>query len=100
MVHGDQHHEHWTKITETSGVPGDSLYSQSVEQSRREGIIQHGMEVEQQDPETSLRRVWHTRKRLSERERGEGRLESTAPLRLTVFQSEHNCCGRGDEAIQ
>ena len=98
MVHGDQHHEHWTKITETSSVPGDSLYSQSVEQSTREGIIQHSMEVEQQDLETSLRRVWHTRKRL--RERGEGRLESTASLRLTVFESEHNCCGKGDEAIQ
>ena len=69
MVHGDQHHEHWTKITETSSVPGDSLYSQSVEQSTREGIIQHSMEVEQQDLETSLRRVWHTRKRLRERER-------------------------------
>ena len=39
------------------------------------------VEVEQQDLETSLRRVWHTRKRLSVR-------------------GGSNCCGRGDEVIQ
>ena len=39
-------------------------------------------------------------KKETQRERGEGRLESTASLRLTVFESEHNCCGKGDEAIQ
>ena len=50
MVNEDQHRETWTKIRETSSVPDDSSCSQWVEQSARE-------EVEQQDLETSLRRV-------------------------------------------
>ena len=41
-VNEDQHRETWTKIRETSSVPGDSSCSQWVEQSAREDIIQHG----------------------------------------------------------
>ena len=56
MVKEDQHREPWTKIRETSSVPGDSSCSQWVEQSEREDVIRHEIEVEQHDLETSLRR--------------------------------------------
>ena len=42
MVNEDQHRETWTKIRETSSVPGDSSCSQWVEQSAREDIIRRG----------------------------------------------------------
>ena len=66
----DQHHENWTKIGETLSVLVTVCPHQWVEQSaiRKEKTSFHMvLEVEQQDLETSLRRVWHTRKRLSQR---------------------------------
>ena len=56
MVNEDQHREPWIKIRETSSVPGDSSCSQWVEQSEGKDVIRHVIEVEQHDPETSLRR--------------------------------------------
>ena len=45
---------------------------QWVEQSEKEVVISGGGGVEQKDSEASLRRVWHTRMRLSEREEKNG----------------------------
>ena len=56
MVNEDQHREPWTKIRETSSVLGGSSCSQWVEQSEREDVIRHVIDVEQHDLETSLRR--------------------------------------------
>ena len=42
MVNEDQYQGNWTKIRETSIVPGDSSCSQWVEQSAREVFIPHG----------------------------------------------------------
>ena len=42
MVNEDQHCEVCTKIRKTSTVSGDSWCLQWVEQSAREGVIQHG----------------------------------------------------------
>ena len=67
MVNEDQYQGNWTKIRETSIVPGDSSCSQWVEQSAREVVVPHGSEGRAQDLETSPRRVCRTRKRLSER---------------------------------
>ena len=44
MVKEDQHQENWTKIRETSSMPGDSSCSQWVEQSVWEFVIPHGSE--------------------------------------------------------
>ena len=42
MVNEDQHRETWTKIRETSSVPGDSSCSQWVEQSAWEDVMRQG----------------------------------------------------------
>ena len=39
MANEDQHRENWTKIRETTSVPGDSPSSQWVKQSAREDVI-------------------------------------------------------------
>ena len=44
MTNEDQHQGNWTKIRETSSVPGDSSCSQLVEQSAREFVVPHGSE--------------------------------------------------------
>ena len=42
IVNEDQHRDNWTKIRETSSVPGDSSCSQWVERCAREDAIPHG----------------------------------------------------------
>ena len=44
MVNEDQHRGNWTKIRETSSVPGDSSCSQWFEQRAREVVIPQGSE--------------------------------------------------------
>ena len=39
MVNEDQHWENWTKVRETSSMPGDSSCSQWVEKNGREAVI-------------------------------------------------------------
>ena len=62
MVYEDLDWGNWTKIIEISCTPGDSSCSQWL--SRVQGKLSFHMvvEVDQQDLETSLRRVWRTRK--------------------------------------
>ena len=67
MVNEDQHRENCTKIRGTSNVPGDSSCSQWVEQSAREDVNPHGSRGRAARSRNSLRRVWRTRKKLSER---------------------------------
>ena len=44
MINEDQHQGNWTKIRETSSVPGDSSCSQLVEQRAGEVVVPHGSE--------------------------------------------------------
>ena len=44
MVNEDKHRENWTKIRETSSLPGDSSCSQWFEQRAREVVIPQGSE--------------------------------------------------------
>ena len=74
MVNEDQHYETWTKIRETLSVPGDSSYSQWVEQSAREDIIRHGNRGRATRSRTLTEKgLAYKKETLRERERAEGR---------------------------
>ena len=57
MVNEDQYSENWTKIRETSSLP---ITHNGFNRAQGKSSFHMAVEVEQQDLETSLRRVWST----------------------------------------